>query len=234
MRTSNLFIGLAAVALVVAACGGGSSRTTVRLMAGPTVGPKTAIEDLPSVSKVGRRAVDFDPIKLAGKGSKTVRVRIPKDVGAIARISSSDRKAFMVWEIDADDASPTLLVNRVGRYRGTVLLNLAGGLRALKVKASGKWSITIRPALDAETWDPDEKLSGKGDLVVRIGPPADGLEPLAFKHDGKRTFAVWAYGLTASDQLAAGIGAATHTLLVPDGSLLLRVEADGAWSIEPA
>lgn len=233
MRTS-IILGLVALSLVMAACGGASSGTTVRLLAGPSVGPSTDAEDLPELSKVETRSVDFKPIKLSGKGSKTVKVKLPKDVGAVARITSSGKKDFAVWELDKGDDTPTLLVNRVGAYQGTVLVNLTGGLRALKVKASGKWSITLRPALEAKAWDPEKVLKGTGDLVVRLDPPSDAPTPVQFKHDGKRSFAVWAYGLTSGDQLATGLGATTDDVIMPGGSLLLRVEADGPWSINPS
>ncbi len=233
MRTSNLFIGLAAISITLAACSSGSSGATVRLMAGPTFGPSVAIDDLPKLSKVAARSVDFEPIKLTGKRSRTVKVRIPKDVGAIAKISSSGKRDFVVWEVDAEAKAPKLLVNRVGAYKGTVLVNLAGGMRSIKVKASGPWSITIRPALEAKAWDPEDTLKGSGDMVVRLDPPSDGPMPATFQHDGKRSFSVWIYRLTRSELLASGIGASTDDLILPDGSLLLRIEADGKWSVTP-
>lgn len=234
MRTSIIIVGLAALTLTLAACGSGSSDTTVRLFAGPSVGPTTAAKDLPKLSKVDARSVDFDPIKLSGRKSKTVKLKIPKDVGAVARITSSGKKDFAVWELDAKGDKPKVLVNRVGAYQGTVLVNLTGGVRALKVQASGPWSITIKPALDAKAWDPEKRLKGTGDIVVRISPLSEAPIPVQFRHDGTRTFGVWAYGLTGSDELATGMGAATDDLVVPGRSLLVRIEADGPWSIDPS
>jgi hypothetical protein len=103
-----------------------------------------------------------------------------------------------------------------------------------KVESNGSWTIVIKPIGLARVWNPTKALSGKGDDVARLVPPSSGLAPVTITHRGSSNFAVTAYTADGGDLLVNEIGNYSGEVPMPDGTLLLSVEADGAWTVTPS
>lgn len=179
-------------------------------------------------------APTFAPISLSGTGNKVPRFTIPEAAAAIAMITHKGSANFSVTSVGADGADIDLLVNVIGNYSGTVLFDAQQGQHsvAFKIEADGSWTATIKPVTAARAWDPSTPLTGKGDDVVQVTPAVSGLVSATITHDGSSNFAVTAY-TDSPNLLVNEVGAFTGDEIVPDGTVLLRVQADGNWTVTP-
>jgi hypothetical protein len=136
--------------------------------------------------------------------------------------------------VDGAGQQTDLLVNTIGNYSGTVLFDESAGSHtdAFEVEADGAWTITIRPVTEAFRWDGSEVLTGSGDDVAILEPPSSGLQSTTLTHSGSGNFAIWAYG-PSTDLLVNEIGNYSGEVLLADGTFLLEITADGAWTIGP-
>jgi hypothetical protein len=75
---------------------------------------------------------------------------------------------------------------------------------------------------------PRRKEKGQGDEVLIMESAAFG--PARLTHDGESNFAVWAYG-DSTELLVNEIGHYRGRVLLPDGTVVLDIQADGKWSI---
>jgi hypothetical protein len=128
-----------------------------------------------------------------------------------------------------------------GNFTGTVLLESDGMdiafqryAVAFQIVSDGAWTIVIKPTTAARVWDPTTKLSGRGDDVVLVRPPSSGLTTLWITHDGRSGFDVVAHPMSTSyARIVMAIGHYEAAVDLPDGTVILTVEADGAWTIGP-
>jgi len=129
-----------------------------------------------------------------------------------------------------------VIVNAIGNYSGTVLFDATALTHsvAFKIETGGAWTIKVEPVSSARAWSGSGKLSGAGDDVIRLTTPPSGLTTATLTHAGKANFIVYAY---TSDGLAAvranEIGHFSGQVQLPDGTVLLAVTADGAWTVTP-
>jgi len=228
-------VAVVAVSLLLAACngegpGGGAGNSNYAGSQAPTssVAPSAG----PSA---GPSAPTFAPISLSGKGDKVPKFTIPADAPAIALISSKGAGNFSIESLAANGSQNELLVNTIGAYSGTVLFDIGAGEHsvAFKVGATGIWSITIKPITSGRAWDTTTKLTGKGDDVVLLSPPAAGLTAISVVGSGKDNFIIQSYGLDGTSTILVNeIGSYSGVVQLPDQSELLQVNADGAWSVD--
>jgi len=138
-----------------------------------------------------------------------------------------------VESLAADGSLNDLLVNTIGAYSGTVLFDQNAGAHsvAFRITSSVHWSVKIEPTTAARTWGGTGTLSGKGDDVVIISPAAAGLTTITSTHNGAANFVVTSYNSSGSNLLVNEIGHYTGQTTLPDGSFLLSITADGAWTI---
>ncbi|RBY79797.1 hypothetical protein DQ238_09120 [Geodermatophilus sp. TF02-6] len=150
----------------------------------------------------------------------------------ILTITHSGGSNFAVWSVDARGQDIDLLVNEIGSYTGVHPLNFLEGeeAAALKIEADGRWSVTSAPLTSAPSWDGAAPYSTDGSAVVLVTGVAQGLTSVTLTHQGESNFAVWAYG-DSRDLLVNEIGSYTGETLLPPGTVVLEVQADGPWSI---
>lgn len=198
-----------------------------------TVGP-TASQPTESSPADEQPQDAFQPIRIQGTGNKVARFRIPSDVAAIAEISHNGASNFAVWTVARDGFQQDLLVNTIGDYSGTVLFDEESGQHsvAFKVEADGRWKIRVLPVTRAPQWNGNRALEGRGDSVIALNPPSSGLTTTTIRHDGSSNFVVYAYGQT-SELLVNEIGRYRGESLLPDGTVVLEINADGRWSFSP-
>ncbi|WP_180987243.1 PASTA domain-containing protein [Arthrobacter sp. AFG20] len=150
------------------------------------------------------------------------------DTGAEAlTIQHTGPSNFAVHSLDSSLDSTDLLVNEIGNYSGTVLLD--GGWSStetskLKITAGGAWTITLVPLQKVKSFNGKSPITGFGDDVFYY---TGEIASATFTHDGSHNIAVKTHGLD-SDLLVNEIGPYTGTLVWRPG--LYSVTADGNWS----
>lgn len=236
--------------LVFAACGGPTGATTPvpRATAVPTLQFATlAPNEMPETPRPTvlppptptpeptENPLFFANIELTGKGTKVVKFTKPADVPAIVTISEKGTSNFVVYNLDASGDKIDLLVNEIGNYKGTVLIDADEGEEsvAFKVESNGSWTLTVKPLSRARIWAPDGAISGNGDDVLFVFPEPEPFTIVTLKHDGDSNFAIWAYSGDDTDLLVNEIGRYSGDTVVGSDLLLLEITADGSWSITP-
>ncbi len=171
----------------------------------------------------------FEPIVLSGSGDDVLDVAVPGDVPAVIAIEHTGGGNFAVWTYNAAGARSDLLVNEIGAYSGSRLINATAGdeVAELEITAGGSWTVTIRP-LRAAMRTSDGQASGTGDAVLLLDPSArTGRAELT--HAGASNFAVWSYG-SGRDLLVNDVGSYSGTVRVDTGAIVLDITADGPWT----
>jgi hypothetical protein len=245
---------LMVVAGLLAACAGQAStllQTSTPASAAPSAPMSTPLATaratppaIPSPTDLASAAptAPFNPIKLRGTGSKVAEFTLPHYNSAIATITNKGSSHFVVSTRDQAGDLLQTLVNQDGNFTGTVLLDIDGWdvaaerfAVAFDIVSDGAWTIGITPTRTARQWNPTTKLSGRGDDVMLVRPPSSGQTALWITHDGKASFYVTAHPMdTSYHRVVLAHGHYEAAVDLPDGTVILTVEADGAWTITPS
>lgn len=235
MKLSGFFV--VAIAAAIAGCTSTSSQgfTDQGPGATPTATPATEPQPADTPEVATPAAAVFATIKLTGKGDKVAKFTIPENEAAIATFTNKGDSNFIVESLAANGSTNALLVNVIGSYKGTVLFDTALGEQsiAFKIGSNGSWTATIKPISAARAWSGTDKLTGKGDDVVLVDPPISGLTTATFTYRGSSNFVVVSYTTGDSNLLINEIGTYTGQVQIPDGTVLLAISADGAWTATP-
>ena len=167
-----------------------------------------------------------------GDGDDVVRIHATKKPGLI-RFTHDGESNFIVHTIEHRGRTGEYLVNEIGPYHGTVLYNDydTKGTSGLEIKADGSWTATFLPLSKARCWC-SATIRGAGDQVLKLSPTR-GLRTIRAAHNGKSNFIVHAYTRIGSygDLLFNEIGRYRGKALLPVGTRLVTVHADGAWTL---
>jgi len=175
----------------------------------------------------------FAPFTVTGVGNDVIDFRIPGDVPAVLDLTHNGTSNFIVWSLDSSFGMIDLLVNEIGPYEGRRMVH--GGwftapefVRHLDITADGAWSITARPMTEVTVMT--SSLSGSGDDIVRYDGSASTLTSI---HNGTSNFIIWAYESNGSiaGLIVNEIGAYSGTDLIPSGTAILDISADGNWTL---
>lgn len=175
--------------------------------------------------------VSAEPQSFSGHGSEVLILEPLGEDVFFADVTHNGSDNFALWSVDENGQDLDLLVNEIGNYDGQVAVNFRDDPAAIRVEADGAWTIGLVHLSEAPRWDGDATYEAAGDSVVIVAGVADGLTPVTLTHDGEENFAIWAWGESHPDLIVNDIGTYEGTTLLPDGSLVLQVNADGAWSI---
>jgi hypothetical protein len=201
---------------------------TVELTPEPSDPPTAEPVETPA-----RTSSIFEDIELTGRGSKVVRFTIPEDAAAVARITHRGSSNFIVETLDENGDTNDLLVNEIGTYEGNHLFDDSAHSVAFKVDADGRWRILVRHVTKARAWNPSKTLAGDGPDVVRLTQASEGFTTLDIRHRGSSNFVVYAYSVDGRELLVNEIGSYSGEVLLPAGTLIITVEADGTWTGTP-
>lgn len=170
-------------------------------------------------------------IELSGSGDDVVDLEIPGGEPAILIISYRGSGNFAVWTNDSYGDQLDLVVNTIGTYSGVRPINLAEGeeVSFLEITAEGSWAITAAPLFYADTIPASGDYSGRGDDVL-LDLESTGASRATITHSGTDNFAIWVYG-DETDLIVNEIGRYQGTVLVPAGTILWDITADGTWAI---
>lgn len=172
-----------------------------------------------------------EPQSFSGTGSEVVMLEPLGDDVFFATVTHQGSGNIALWSVDENGQDLDLLVNDIGNYQGQVALNFSEDPAAIRVEADGDWSIDLVHLGEAPRWDGETTYEATGDSIVIVDGVADGLTPVTLTHQGESNFAIWAWGESYPDLIVNDIGVYDGTTLLPDGSLVLQVEADGTWTI---
>ena len=172
-----------------------------------------------------------EPQSFSGSGSEVVMLEPLGDDVFFATVTHQGSSNIALWSVDENGQDLDLLVNDIGNYQGQVALNFSEDPAAIRVEADGDWSIDLVHLSEAPRWDGETTYEATGDSIVIVDGVADGLTPVTLTHQGESNFAIWAWGESYPDLIVNDIGVYDGTTLLPDGSLVLQVEADGTWTI---
>jgi len=171
------------------------------------------------------------PLTYSGSGDEVVKFKKAlKEPMLITTTWTGRSDNNTIYAYDADGDEGELLVNTIGSYRGTNIVNLYDGdnVKALKIEGSGSWVITLKPLADAKAWDGSGTYKGKSDDVINVEDVFDGLDSMRFKStnaDGNVT--VYGLGDNGEDLIVNEIGNFSGKYLMPKGTVLLRISSDG-------
>ena len=172
-----------------------------------------------------------EPQSFSGTGSEVVMLEPLGEDVFYATVTHDGLSNIALWSVDENGQDIDLLVNEIGGYEGEVALNFGEDPAALRIEADGAWTIDLVHLAEAPRWDGEGVYEDTGDSVLIVDGVADGLTPVTLTHDGESNFAIWAWGESYPDLIVNDIGAYDGTTLLPDGSLVLQVDADGTWTI---
>jgi hypothetical protein len=163
-----------------------------------------------------------------GRGNKTFDISLDDDYLHIAKITHDGSSNFMVDSLAADGDPVDLVVNEVGDYNGLRLLDAERAVPAkLKVRADGRWKVTVMVADKAPKWT--GKASGKSDTILRVDPK-DPEVRVRFTHKGRSNTTVLLYGADPA-LLVNEIGRYSGEMAIPAGTEFIEVTGDGAWTL---
>lgn len=177
--------------------------------------PSTAEAATPAASPV-------KPQKYTGSGDDVVKISALDSV-AILKFECPDCSGNVVLKTDGSEG---LLVNTIGSYTGTHVINVRDGgvTRKLTISAEGDWTVSIGDISSAS-----KALSGKGDTALLLsGSTTDAL----IKNNGDGNFVVQVYNSDGADLAVNEIGSYSGTvpMVLP---ALVQVISEGSWSISP-
>ena len=153
------------------------------------------------------------------------------DSTGLATITNEGTGAFGVWTLGADGSRQAQIVDRQGLYVGTRRFAAADGRVTFDVESDGPWSIEVKPAIEARTWNRADPLIGDGDDVVLLFPQPDGDVRAMVISDGAIGIAAYAGG--SKHDVVDENGTFQGEIMLPAGTSLLEISADSGWSIRP-
>jgi hypothetical protein len=153
----------------------------------------------------------------------------------LATITASGAESnFIVWAVDSTGAKYDLLVNVIGGYSGTHLVEVpyAKSIYGFQVTATGlSWTMAVNPLSTAASWV-SGTFNGSGSNVLAVPAPSAPTS-VTFTHNGPSNFIVHAVNGSGEKTglLVNEIGPYSGTVLMPLGTRYLSVEAaEGTWS----
>lgn len=163
-----------------------------------------------------------------GKGS--TEVKLPELKESIVTLTFEGTGAFKALTLDANGTPVSNLVDlEAGPYSGVQAFNLDGkSASTLKIEGDGVWVARVQPLAAAPAWDVSASTTGTGHTVIRLGAARAADVTLALASADGKQFTVYA---NKADGSWAGTFTGPSDAILPKDATLLRVEADGAWTI---
>ncbi|MFG1808029.1 TerD family protein [Streptomyces sp. NPDC049040] len=183
---------------------------------------------------------EFQPYVQRGRGNGVVSAEVPLPPGpAIVEAWHEGDGYFSAHTLDGRNKEDGLLFNTTKRdFRGRALVRVPEG-RPLRLRIAGDndWTVLVQPLSVARTLG-TAPLRGHGpEVVAYLGTAADLDVEYAGDDDGSGYFGMTSHEAAllddpnAYDLLVNDTGRLRQTAPLPDGPLLLVLEAEGAWQL---
>jgi len=172
-----------------------------------------------------------DPIILTGTGDSVVDLS-KWDGAALLKIRYTGGGNFSIFNYSADGEKIDLLVNTIGSYHGTLLIDITENTTRFEVTASGPWEINVYPFtkdyVRAEAIP--STITGEGDDVIVLTTSIPDL--LKADATGRGNFAVWGYTASGRDLLINEIAPYQGTVVLDRKTFMITIHAEGPWTLE--
>ena len=212
---------VAAATVVAVAAPDEQGRANAQYGAAPTTASTAAATPVQASNAVSYR----------GSGDQVVAIEKPETGAVLLTVTGSgSADDFVVHSLDDRLGEFDLLVNEVGAYSGTVILDAdeVQDTREVKVSYPGTWRLTLAPREEARTIA-GSTVTGRGRDVFFYGGPATTA---LIEHTGESNFVVRALDADGPELVVNEIG--TYSGERPlEGGVYVQVTADGAWSVHP-
>ncbi|MFF2845720.1 TerD family protein [Streptomyces sp. NPDC058001] len=182
---------------------------------------------------------EFQPFARRGHGNDVITVDAPVPPGpVIVEAWHQGEGYFAVQTLDHRNKNDELLFNTtVDDFRGRTLTPYPSDRHLrLRVEADNDWTVVVQPVSVVRHLG--TAIQGQGpEVLAYTGTAADLDARFDGDEDGGGGFAIWsmetavARDLDDRELLVNEVGPLTQTAPIPDGPLLLLVEADGPWSL---
>jgi Protein of unknown function (DUF2510) len=165
-----------------------------------------------------------------GHGSKLLKIAKSGDGPVLVTISGHGSSSnFTVESLDSSLQMNDLLVNVIGSYSGTRLMDVNDGevTARLKIDYPGTWKVVVHAISTAPVLT--TTAAGKGDAVFIYLGSAQGI---AFTNKGgDSNFVVTSYG-DSGDLLVNEIGNYSGEVAIGDGPELIEIQSEGRWTMK--
>lgn len=160
--------------------------------------------------------------EFTGSGDDFVDVTI--DGAALIYFECTGCSGNVVVRSDGDES---LLVNAIGSYAGTHLINIYDGTStsSFEIDADADWKLVVADL--SELPDGKSNINGNGDAVIAFASDSGRAK---ISYEGEGNFVVIGYGGDRADLAVNEIGDYSGTVRLDSG--LVQVNAEGAWTIE--
>lgn len=232
---------IASLGMLLSACGA-SSIDAGSLTSSPAPADSSSAEEPAgeSSSPAAEQSTEAPPpavksVKYSGKGNKVLKIRKP-ETGVVLMTTTikgpSDNNT--VYSLDDELEENDLLVNTIGSYKGTTLLDDSGEeTTRLKIEVSGSWTIVLAP-LNTARRVTTTAAGSKDDVLIYASDSPAILNFTSLSGDSNVT----AYWITegSSDLVVNDIGKFKTESAMTAGPGVLQISSDGKWSfkIDPA
>jgi len=198
----------------------------------PATPDESSSEPEPSPTKTSAAPTEpAEPksVKYSGRGDKVLKISKPADGANLIKLTHDGDSNFIVDQLDSDLEETENLVNEIGKYTGTTILDVTDEeeTKRLKIQADGTWTIVLSDLNTAR--EMDSSASGRGDDVLLYRGGA-GVAKLT--HNGKSNFIVDFYNEDGSENLVNEIGKYSGESVISPGPGFLQLHADGKWTVK--
>jgi len=152
-----------------------------------------------------------------------------------AHVVSSDASGYFGLLYSNAAGESKVLVNKVGAYNGSTVIEKGANATTLHVLASGHWQIVLTPVLVFTT----PTQSGVGNMVTgRFKGDDDTHDVYCANWAGKGNYIVWLYDINNDTRQLLANGAGTfgrtkkNIYLNASHSYYLSVQSEGNWLVE--
>lgn len=236
--------GVVALLLIASLASGGGSGSGTSASSSPTPSASESVNETPSATDTPSDTPTSSepttesaaptpaakPITYKGSGNKVLKIKKPESGPVIMTTTikgPSDNNT--IYSLDADLQENDLLVNTIGSYRGTAILDKNGeDTTRLKISVSGTWVITIKPLSDARVITTAAK--GSKDDVLFYGSDQPAIMTFTSTSGDSNVTAYW-YTANDTDLLVNEIGRFKAEAPMSAGPGVIEVSSDGAWTI---
>jgi hypothetical protein len=178
------------------------------------------------------------PSSLNGTGPAGSEIQVSGTTPLVATATYAGSGTFTVRLVPVAGGSAETLFQRVGRYSGqTLFARPRPGRYRVRVDAAGRWSLRFaQPQPAASAAMIPGRFSGTGSRVIAVQAAQALRARVAGLHQGGATFDVTlvSYAGTAPELRLfhqTGRFQGQTVTSIAAGPSLLRVQADGAWSV---
>jgi hypothetical protein len=179
----------------------------------------------------------IDPIELSGSGAEVSDPFQLEEGLSVVTLTHSGDSNFIVRVLSTSADDTEYLVNEIGDYDGVTAFGVdEAGEYVLDIDADGPWTAIIEQPRDTSDAEYIKSFSGEGMMVTDFIKVEEGLAVFNFTHDGDSNFIV---NLLNEDgdvvsYLANEIGEYEGSIAeyVDQGNYVVRIDADGAWTMD--